>query len=157
MCVALCACPYVCIIGQSSILFYVYTQWDIKAIVSRYKPWLLLYLDLVYGERRTNRLLNYARINKLVKTSLQGQRKAYGSDARVNDQLDRCFCLPLELLSIVAACFLTLVSKRWSGRVCRGRSRKIPALAMMVCLIYPHVYRLTAIYRPFRSNSHTKF
>ena len=49
-----------------------------------------------------NVVLNHAH-PKLVKTDQQGQSKAYGSDARVDKQLDRCFCLPLELLSIVAA------------------------------------------------------
>ena len=37
-----------------------------------------------------------------MKTSLQGQSKAYVSDAGVDEQLARCFCLLLELLSIVA-------------------------------------------------------
>ena len=53
----------------------------VKGIVSWYKQWLLLYLDLAYGEPQTNHVLN----------------------ARVNDQLDHCLCLPLELLLIVAA------------------------------------------------------
>ena len=74
----------------------------VKGIVSQYKRWLLLYLDLVYGEPRTNLVLNCAR-TKLEKTSLQGQSKAYGNDTSVDEQLDRCFYLPLELLSIVAA------------------------------------------------------
>ena len=74
----------------------------LKAIVTRYKRWLFLYLDLVYGEPRINLVLNRA-CTKLKKTSLQGQSKAYGSDTSVDEQLDRCFCLPLELLSIVAA------------------------------------------------------
>ena len=55
----------------------------VKCIVSWYKQWLFLYLDLVYGELRTNRMLN----------------------AWVNNQLDRCLCLPLELISIVAAAY----------------------------------------------------
>ena len=74
----------------------------LKGIVSRYKQWLLLYLDLVYGEPRTNRVLNRA-CSLPLGTSLQRRSKAYDSDARVNDQLDRCLCPPLELLSIVAA------------------------------------------------------
>ena len=55
----------------------------VKGIVSWYKQWLLLYLDLVYGEPRTNCMLN----------------------ARVNDQQDRSLCLLLELLSIVTAAY----------------------------------------------------
>ena len=47
-------------------------------IVSQYKQWLLLYLDLhvVYREPRTNLVLNRTR-TKLMKTSLQGQSEAY--------------------------------------------------------------------------------
>ena len=48
---------------------------------------LLLYLDLVYREPRTNNMLNRI-CTKLVKTSQQGQSMAYGSDARVDEQLD---------------------------------------------------------------------
>ena len=40
---------------------------------------------------------------KLEKISLKGQRQAYGSDTRVDEQLDQCFCQPLELLLIIAA------------------------------------------------------
>ena len=80
------------------------------AYMSQYKRWLLLYFDLVQGEPWTNLTLNRV-WTKLVKTSLEGQSKVYGSNARVNDQLDWCFCPPLELLSIVAAAFNnTLVS-----------------------------------------------
>ena len=76
----------------------------------------ILILDLVYGEPWTNRVLNCTRSLPLI-TSLQRRNKAYGSDARVNDQLDR-LCLPLELLSIVAAAH-AFESK---GEVFGGRS-----------------------------------
>ena len=38
-----------------------------------------------------------------MRTNLKYQSKAYGSDAGVDDELDQCFYLPLEVLSIFAA------------------------------------------------------
>ena len=48
-------------------------------------------------------MLNHACSTKLEKTNLQGQSKAYSSNTRIDEQIDRCFCLPLELLSVVPA------------------------------------------------------
>ena len=81
-------------------------------------------LDVVYGEPWINLMLDYTRI-KFVKINLQEQSKAstaYGSDSRVYDQLDWCFCLPLELLSIALLHYICELKMKWYCNLYGDRS-----------------------------------
>ena len=59
---------------------------------------------IVSREPQTNIVSNHIHI-KIKKTNLEGQQ---GLWQQYNNQLDRCFCLPLELLAIVAATLMHL-------------------------------------------------
>ena len=82
-----------------------------------------------YGESWTNVVLNRARIK------------------HVKMNLNKCFCLPLELLSIVLPYARELRVTRYCN-VHSHRSSYMPALVTMVCLIYSHVDSSPAVGLP---------